>query len=293
MRQHGLFVAVGSWRSGILAALGTVLPALCGCGGEVYEERLGNTQILFAHESLLRENLQGEWTDAENGIGLRVPLKFQMLPPPARPEPATKPAGEEGENAPEEEAEVIDDRQPKYLNVELPGLRGAFQANVKVIADNNVEGEGDAWIYVMSNQDLADKTDEAKEFSQNLVKTLSQALEKAIDDKDWRDEYYPRQRGPNAPPTVSSGFGKPMRYATLTITSDADIGGFPRRFITNVHQAGEVQVIVLFVLPENVDGSEKFTERIPLCLETLTVASDRLVHKAPGGGGAAPPKESF
>jgi hypothetical protein len=148
---------------------------LAGCGTEQYDDRLRNTATLFAHEELLKQHLQGKWSDAENGIDLRIPHKFEVLPPPVKPEPKEKPAGEEGEKTEEEEVEVIDDRQPKYLNVELPGLRGAFRAEVKVIADNNLETTGDAWIYVLSNQDLAERIDEAKEFNTSFVKTLAAA----------------------------------------------------------------------------------------------------------------------
>src|SRR5215510_11986499 len=90
--------------------------ALAGCGGELYEERLANTKILFVHEELLNQNLQGRWTDADTGVGLRIPLKFEMLPPPAAPAAADKPPGQGGDEPAEDEAEVPDDRQPKYIN---------------------------------------------------------------------------------------------------------------------------------------------------------------------------------
>src|SRR5262245_27667863 len=155
-----------------LAALGLAALGLTGCGSEVYEQRLANTRILFAHEELLRENLQGKWIDPDYGVALRIPHKFEVLSPPARPGSAEKPAGEEGENA-EEEVEITDERQPKYLNVELPGLRGAFLAKVKVIGENRTDTNGDAFIYVMSNQDMSDRTDAAKEFNMSFVKTLA------------------------------------------------------------------------------------------------------------------------
>jgi hypothetical protein len=285
MRQRAVLASLASWRRPVVAMLPLAALALAGCGGELYEERLANTQILFAHEALLQEHLQGEWTDAENGIALRVPLKFEMLPPPVRPEPAANPAGDEGEKAPEEEVEVIDDRQPKYLNVELPGLRGAFQAKIKVIGDNNAETEGDAWMYVMSNQDLADKTDEAKDFSMSFVKTLAGALQlSAPANEDFETARFPARVGT---------FVKPLKYTAVVLKPEENIAGLARQFSLYMHENNEVQVIVLFVLPQSVDGAEKFTERIPLCLETLKVGADRLVHKTPGGGGGATPKESF
>jgi hypothetical protein len=284
MRRHNLNSRADVWCVRFLILLS--LSALAGCGGELYEQRLANTQVLFAHEALLREHLQGEWTDAENGLGLRVPLKFEMLPPPVRPEPGARRAGEDGENAPEEEVEVIDDRQPKYLNVELPGLRGAFQAKVKAIADNNTEVDAEAWIYVMSNQDLADKSDEAKEFNMSFVKTLAGALQMGAP----APESFETAR---FPPRVGN-FVKPLKYTAVVLKPDDDIADLPRQFSLYLYENGDVQVVVLFVLPQNADGSEKLTERVPLCLETLKVGPDRIVVKTPGsGGGGPPPGQSF
>ena len=285
MRQHDL--KAGAAVRCVRFLMFLALPALAGCGGELYEQRLENTKIVFAHESLLRENLQGEWTDADYGIALRIPQKFEVLPPPVRPDPATIPAGEEGENAPEEEVEVIDDRQPKYLNVELPGLRGAFQARVKAIADNNTEVEGEAWIYVMSNQDLADKVEEAKDFSLGFVKTLAGALQmSAPPPESFETARFPVRAG---------NFVKPLKYTAVVLKPEDDIAGLPRQFSVYLYENGDVQVVVLFVLPQNVDGSEKLSERIPLCLETLKVGPDRVVPKTPGGAvsGGGPSRESF
>src|SRR5260370_19385036 len=125
---------------------------------------------------LLTEHLQGRWTDPETGAGLRPPLQFGLLAPPVKPQ---KPADAQGKpadgEADAEEEEVHDDRQPKYLTVELPGLRGAFQASVKYIADNNLDSVGDAWLYVMTNHDLADQIEQAKSFNQDFVKSLAEA----------------------------------------------------------------------------------------------------------------------
>jgi hypothetical protein len=277
MQIHGQRAVIGSWPRRFITAFALAPLALAGCGSDLYEERLANTQILMAHELLIRENLPGEWSDAENGLSLRIPPKFQMLPSPVRPEPAAKPAGEEEEKAAEEEVEVIDERQPKYVNVELPGLRGAFQASVKVIGGNNAEFEGDAWIYVMSNQDLAHKPDEAKDFTATFVKSLAAALEMSAPPPENFESI-------RIPPRVGN-FVKPLKYTSVMLSPREDIGGFARQFSVYSYENGEVQAVILFVLPQNVDGSEKLTDRIPLCLETLNVNSSQLLQKTPGSGG--------
>jgi len=268
---------------------------LAGCGADLYEERLGNTRILFAHMQLLNEHLQGRWTDPETGVSLRPPLQFGLLAPPVKPQKATdaqgKPADGEAGNDTEEE-EIHDDRQPKYLNVELPGLRGAFQAQIKYIGDNNLDAVGDAWLYVMTNHDLAEQVEQAKTFNQDFVKSLAEAAHVSPPEADkFESIEYPRvpKRMPGVP---SSGpFVKPVKYTAVTINPPEAIDGMERQFSLYLHEQGDIQVIVLFVLPQNVATSERFSERIPLCLETLEVAGDRLSLPSPGniGGGATAP----
>src|SRR5881392_2655927 len=76
-------------RCCLLPAVALVPWLLIGCGTELYESRLDNTRILFAHMELLNEHLLGKWTDPENAVSLRVPLQFALLAPPP---PVEKPA---------------------------------------------------------------------------------------------------------------------------------------------------------------------------------------------------------
>src|SRR5262245_49389755 len=69
-------------RSALLAAAGALL--LAGCGSELYEQRLANTRLLYAHMDLLNQNLQGVWNDPSVAVQLRIPQQFVMLPPPAQ-----------------------------------------------------------------------------------------------------------------------------------------------------------------------------------------------------------------
>jgi hypothetical protein len=286
MRQDGRSEVAGVRGGWVFPTLSLAAIVLAGCGAEVYEQRLKNTQILFAHEELLRENLQGKWSDPDYGISLRIPHKFEVLAPPAKPESTEKQAGEEGANA-EEEVDIPDERQPKYLNVELPGLRGAFQAKVKVIGENRAEAEGEAFIYVMSNQDMAEKTDAAKEFNMTFVKSLAEALQIG----QPASENFESVRIP----TRVGTFVKPLKYTAVVLKPEEEVGGLARQFSIYMLEQGEIHVIVLFVIPQNVDGSEKLTDRVPLCLETLDVPGSQLVHKtgSAGAGTGAEPKGGF
>ena len=303
MRQNGLKArATLRRREWLMAlgwgALGLGALLLAGCGAEAYDQRLGNTRLLFAHLEFLNQNLQGTWGDSETGVSLRVPLQFVMLPPPVRAEtdPAAekqKPAmgaaneGADGQPAAMEEEEeegadeIPDDRQPKYMNIGLPGLRGAFRATVKMIAENNTSAEGEAFLYVLTNHDLADQPEQAKEFEQEFIKILTEALHVSVEpDKDWRVAQFPL-----GDPS-SNGFVRPLKYKNVTVTSAEDIAGYTRQFWAYMYDQGDIQVIVLFVLPADTDTSENFTKRIPLCLETLSVSGNNLALPMKGGAPA-------
>jgi hypothetical protein len=284
MRQNGLEVRATrrsrDWVWGL--ALGVLF--LSGCGAEAYEKRLSNTRLLFAHMELVNQNLQGTWSDPETGVSLRAPLQFVVLPPPVKAEPdpaAQKGKAAEGEAMDEEEEgeeEILDDRQPDYVNLGLPGLRGAFRAPVKMVAEKNANTAGEAFLYVLTNHDLAEKPEEAKEFEQEFIKTLTETLHVAVDvDKDWREEKFP----PGDPAT--NGFVRPVKYRNVTVTPTEDIAGYTRQFSVYMYQQGDIQVVVLFVLPADTDASENFTKRVPLCLETLGVTGDKLIRPMKGG----------
>jgi hypothetical protein len=297
MRKNGLEApAIPRRREKIWAwALASLL--LAGCGAEAYEKRLGNTKLLFAHMDLVNSNLQGTWSDPETGISLRAPSQLVVVPPPVKPAPDADAAKQKADAAAkgeameeeEEEEEIPDDRQPNYINLGLPGLRGAFKAPVKMISTGNAKAEGEAFMYVLSNHDLAENPEEAKEFKNEFIKNLTETLHVTFDpEKDSRDEKFP----PGDPAT--NGFVTPVKYWNITVTSPEEIAGYVRIFSAYIHEKADMQVIVLFVLPADTDTSENFTKRIPLCLETLSVFGDHLsLPRKSGSAAGSAPASSF
>jgi len=262
-----------------LLAAGALL--LAGCGAELYEQRLANTRLLYAHMDLLNQNLQGAWNDPSVGVQMRIPLQFAMLAPPAQADTkagAGKPAAEEDMEEEGDETTVIDERQPEYINVELPGLRGAFHAPVKMLAQNNTLEDGDAYMYVLTNHDDADNLERAQDFEKDLVNTLSEAVHESVTADDWHDEKIPPRPG---------SFAKPVPYRTVTITPSEEIAGHVRQFMIYVYQQGEIHVVVMFVVPRDIDAAEHMFERIPLALETLEVTPGTKLWR-PTTGAAAP-----
>jgi hypothetical protein len=294
MRTHNRSPVLFSGQSVRVLHLLWAASLLAGCGAELYEQRLANTSLMFAHKDLQNKNLQGLWSDTETGISLRAPVQFKVMaaPPPSEqpPEGAAKPARDPAKAAGNEEGaeeegsdEIPDDRQPKYMNFELPGLRGAFTTPVKYIAENNVLSDGEGFLYVLSNHEFADQPEQAREFSRNFVKSLGEVVHVVIEPADWKDDTFPTEA------RAKSTFVRPVKYKNVTATSNEEIAGYARQFSAYIYEQQDVQVIVLFVLPNGVESSEKLTDRIPLCLETLVVSGPLMLPARGGPASGGPP----
>lgn len=256
----------------LVPVLGVGLVFLAGCGEKLYEERLENTRKLYSHLELLDANLQRDWVDPDDGIRLRVPSNFSQIAAAAAPAESLSGAQSANPDGPA----ARDERQPNYLNVELPGLRAAFAASLRVIAANGGAADNRGYIYILTNHHLAHSADHARTFQADLVTMLGNALHTAVKPEDWTDPKFPLQVGT---------FAETVAYKLAVIAPREPVDGIERQFSVYMHQEGDVQVVILFVLPRDVDASEKLTERIPLCLETLRVPGDKLGRPNPAAGG--------
>ncbi|MBS0267284.1 MAG: hypothetical protein JSS02_35495 [Planctomycetes bacterium] len=272
------------WACCVAALLG-----IAGCGADLYQQRIDATRAMFAHQEQLNQNLQGAWGDQEVGISLRVPTQFLLMPPPVKPAAGAaadkgKPgsdkgtSGDKGDTKSGSDEDIIDDRQPTYMNIGLPGLRGAFRAPLKAAGDKNSAIEGEGFIYVLTNHHLADQPEQAGDFKKNVAQILGDALHKSIDKNDWRenDRFPPEAK-------AKQSFVKSLSYDTLILNSEEPIAGYYREFTAYMYTQGSIQVVVLTVFPKDVEPSEKLNDRLPLCLETLTVSGDKLLLPSTGG----------
>ncbi|MBI1313189.1 hypothetical protein GC176_18005 [bacterium] len=122
-----------------LLCLLTASLTLLGCGSQAYEERLAASTAYFSYRQQV-DNLLESRTWTSEGITFRPPKGFAELPPPP-------PAPDENSPPPP------DKRQPAFLTSKLPGLVGAWQAQMRVeIPDSDVE-ELPAWILICTNHD--------------------------------------------------------------------------------------------------------------------------------------------
>lgn len=253
------------WLSFLAVVLS--LAGVCGCGLQVYEQRLEATKALYEHFQLLNDNLQTEWKSGP--IQLRLPLNFQEIPGPPPATPPADPAAETPPAAP-------DPRRPTQPTLQLHGLRAAFTRDLTVDGGGKQPG----FIYVLSNYDL--KRDQ-KEIFQPLADELATAFGVKID--GWKEETFPNRPSDSFP-------GVP--YRSLEVSSAPEAPAPPRRISLYLHQQGEVQTAVLCILPQKIDGTERLVERIPLCLETLFVSEDEVEapQQPAATGGATSTAES-
>lgn len=265
-------------RSSVCRVAAALVVLMAGCGSELYEQRLENTRRLFQHMELLDSHLTGEWSDAGSGLRIRPPRQFQMIPAPA---PRKK-------SAEEPDVSDVDPRQPPYLNVELPGLRAAFIADLGAVNEGK-PAPTSGYMYVLSNHVVGKKGpgDNTAKFGENVVTILCEALHMSARPEDWQTVVFPSRR---------DVFVNPLEYRQVMLSPQDLVlplkDGHDRlqsQFAIYIYKQGEVQVVVLFVFPRDYNSDEQLDKRIPLSLETLGVEGDSAIRQAaPAAGGNAP-----
>ena len=252
----------------LLSALVGLL-ALTGCGAEAYNSRLQETAKYFEYLETLNRNLARAWGNA--GVDYRAPLQFREIPPP-------KIEKDEEGNVIEPE---IDPRQPAFIDGELPGLIGAWKADVSV-------GDGataPASIFILSNYPLWLETTDASE----IVKFHDTAVRQVSGGMNLR---LPDPKRVTIPAGIAYTKGK--QFTTYSLP-EKEIDGIAYHTTLYAHQAGDARVVLVFVIPARIDTSERIGDRIEMSLETLTVTDVKPPRPTPGGkpGAEAAPKRAF
>lgn len=227
---------------------------LGGCFEAKYESRLKVANDHFNHQTLLDANLGPQWSS--NGMSFRLPKTFEAILPPASPQ------GEEKEGS----VPALDPRQPDFLGMELPGLVGAWKASV------TSQGQpASAYAYLLTNQSLLampagpDRPNPA-EFQNTTIEELSRAVKLTLKPEDWMMENFPKQ----------AGFVPQIAYQSAMQESPREVAGKKMRYYLYKRDEGDVQLIVLFIIPSQT--TDPIADKIPLSLETL-------VFQGSGGGG--------
>jgi len=229
-----------------------------GCGAKTYQERLEESRKYFAYIEKLDANLAKPPFKGGAIEELRVPLQFQPVaaPPPVK--------NEKGEVVPPD----VDPRQPNYLLIELPGLIGTWESAFDITSSEGRE-KRKGYIYVLSNAALPLTTPPEKfaDFSRNVVELLAGALRVPTPDPTQAvTESYPR----------APAYTVPNKFEVFRFGADqANISDAPHTVEVYIYRQGELQFVLVVVLPVGIDSSQKISERIQLMLERLRVSTRR------------------
>jgi hypothetical protein len=241
-----------------------------GCGQAVYEQRLENTKRYYGHLGQLNANLAAEWQGP--GISIRPPLGFVLIPSPQRPENAV--AAGRGDGADPADAAVLDERQPNFVNLDLPGLIAAWKWE-SFDAEGQARSQQTSYMYLLSNQEIGanpELREQALKFHDNTLRELSNTLEANVP----RDDKGGTALVPEQFPANRDVFVAQLTYDSIALDTDVSNDRTNRTFSCHLFTQGEVQVIVLFVYSDVAEHQDVLLKRIPLCLETLTVSGDKI-----------------
>ncbi len=260
------------------------LVALQGCGAERYEERLRNTAEYFAYKDKLNQSLGADWQ--ASGVRLRPPLQFREIPPP--PPSAGDATAEES---------PPDPRQSVALGIELPGLLGAWQADVRADVGGSEETRT-ASLYVLGNHGryLKGPDDQGlsvapEEFLTDVENLLCGLIGVVIPEGEGGDGSQKNTRYPEEAPQVEK-FTRRERFTAITLKPEIAVDGFelPTEMQLYEWRGRKIQVAVLMVYPASISPQERLQERLLLALETFEASDEppRTGQAAdqPGGGAA-------
>jgi hypothetical protein len=253
---------------------------MIGCGSAEYEARLAETVQYFAYLDRLNENLTDYQLDAHGIPRFRVPVPFRQVQRGDFTAPAGNAEGNRSEND-------YDWRQPDFLDRELPGLAGAWIAEL---------GGTYAYAFILSNYELfleqddesapsAERAADPMRFHDDVVTEVVRGLrldEPPPNSMNNFNEQYPRGVGYTTPKYYTAlrwplGGGQDREPAVLI-----DDHGYTVELYQT--QNDTVKVAVLFLIPVNLgsDGAQ-LQSRIGMCLETLEVSGQPPVRPRADG----------
>jgi hypothetical protein len=253
-----------------ITVLGLLLAAgPAGCGRETYLERFDDTKHYFAYEDKLNQYLtRVAW--AGKSFQLRVPKQFQPIPDKAK----------KGEEA----ADDKDPRQPKFAELEFPGLQGAWQASFPLTGG---AGSGEGYLYLCSNYDfLAKKADElkAQAFNADVIQRAAAAFGQSASTP-------PLSKIPTfeVPPKAEEAFVDKRKFRVLSPGIPALVNEKPYRVRIFAYKKDKspAQITLVYILPDNIVQASALDKGIDLSLETLIVTQDKPAASAKGGAKGA------
>jgi hypothetical protein len=270
-----------------LCMAGLILAAVAtGCGREIYEQRLDESKRYFTYLDKLNQNLSPWWVG--NGLKLRVPKQFQVIPPPTKGKKDAKaPPKASSKEAPKDAAEeppveARDPRQPTFADLTLPGLQGAFTTQLSVGA----KGREPGYLYVLTNSDLLGRKgsdEKAAQFNNTVLHTIALAV--------GLPDPAPDKMANDAVPKGEAWVPKRVFKVVRPGFPAVDRSGKEYRIEVYNCKQEKNEVSLVYVLPENVSPAEKLATNIDLSLETLQLT--KLVSGNAGTAGSSAPSRGL
>ena len=267
----------GCWYFRVLGhvACCAVLLTASGCFEKSYSDRMKTTVDFYTHKDKLNKNLTPEWVGP--GYRLRVPIGFELIPPPEPKQPDPNQP-----QAATDKAEELDDlRQPDFLGFRFPGLIAAWQKDVGVDTENGVVAKK-ARIYLLSNvamfavpPDAPDRIEPSK-FHERVTHLLTADVMTPLKEDDWRGEDVP---------VGNFNLVQKVRYQAATLAPERLFEETKLTFKIYLHAENATQTVLLVVYPTETSSNEKLSERLTLTLETLRAPADPQQATSPAGGG--------
>jgi len=248
-----------------------ILGVVAGCGVDTYQSRYEETRRYYAYLDKLNHVLGSPWSG--QGVTLRVPKQFQLLPAPAPPkEPPPKEKDKDKDKDKDQDKDATpapperDPRQPTFAPIDLPGLQGAWRASLNLAAN---EGRAPGYLYVLSNYKLiAEGEPKAKEadFNRDVVETIAKAINQPVPDLDKVPIVQHPKRGVEA-------YVTPLKYKVVNPGLPATVEDKEYRIQIYAYAQAKPpsQISIVLIVPQDLSPSEKLEQAMDLCLETLVI----------------------
>jgi hypothetical protein len=237
-----------------------------GCGSETYQQRFEESKKFYAYRERLNQLLSPKWSAA--GVSWCPPKQFQLIPP--RPKPRRKKQ--------ENEETERDPRQPTFAEIELPGLLGAWQADLHL---SGGQGSAKGFLYLASNLELLRKKvpdEKAKFFNDHIIRTIATALQEKVPPLDKLGVF-------EVPKGEAFVERRKFRVFRPGFKATVDDKEYRIAIFAYMPEQSQIQISIVLAIPADVSPSEKIDAAIDLSLETLE--ADK---QLPAGAAAPGPK---
>jgi hypothetical protein len=275
-------LSLPSARTSVALLFGCLLiGGIPGCGADQYETRLKQSKDYYNYLDRIEQNLAPKWSDNRVVDMIRVPIQFQPIPAPV---PVKNENGEETLPPDDRNLDFFSD-----LTFNSQELIGAWQAPFSAVAKDGSTVTAKGYILLLSNYwEFLNDSGEALKFIGAKVNQVGNALKDQIpQDKLEKPPKEPHpKRGRYLPEVWYDVYTFNPTVITLS-DSESKPKQVNYTFTLYAQTNGNIQGIVLVVLPDNIPQQEKLVDRIPMMLEHFHITRSEPKPASQTGGAPA------